>query len=287
LAEANAEAAEAGVDADRVAAELAAANAELARASAATSETNAAASAAAAASELANSVQLTGNQTIAGVKTFSSNPALSGGTANGVAYLNGSKVLTSGSALTFDGSVFGVTGNVNYSGNAFAPNGAGIFFNGYNSYGSGIFSDSLGTSLIYQASGVERMRLTSTGLGIGTSSPSANTLTLAGKYFLASDSQSKFGDNGIIGGGAADGNTQIQYFAGKYLRIGTNAAEVARFDSSGNLGLGVTPGTGAKVLAMGNATAPTTNITGGQLFVEGGALKFRGSSGTVTTLAPA
>jgi len=37
-------------------------------------------------------------------KTFSDNPTFSGGTANGVAYLNGSKVLTTGSALTFDGT---------------------------------------------------------------------------------------------------------------------------------------------------------------------------------------
>jgi len=35
----------------------------------------------------------------------------SGGTANGVTYLNGSKVLTSGSALTFDGTNFQVGGN--------------------------------------------------------------------------------------------------------------------------------------------------------------------------------
>jgi hypothetical protein len=33
---------------------------------------------------------------------------LSGGTANGVAYLNGSKVLTTGSALTFDGTNLGL-----------------------------------------------------------------------------------------------------------------------------------------------------------------------------------
>ena len=33
---------------------------------------------------------------------------LSGGVANGVAYLNGSKVLTTGSALTFDGTNLGV-----------------------------------------------------------------------------------------------------------------------------------------------------------------------------------
>lgn len=37
-----------------------------------------------------------------------------------------------------------------------------------------------------------------------------------------------------------------------------------------------------------NGVAPTTNIVGaGQLYVEGGALKYRGSSGTVTTIAVA
>jgi hypothetical protein len=41
-----------------------------------------------------------------GVVSFTANPVLSGGTANGVAYLNGSKVLTTGSALTFDGTSF-------------------------------------------------------------------------------------------------------------------------------------------------------------------------------------
>ena len=38
----------------------------------------------------------------------SSTATFSGGTANGVAYLNGSKVLTTGSALTFDGTNLGV-----------------------------------------------------------------------------------------------------------------------------------------------------------------------------------
>ena len=66
--------------------------------------------------------------------------------------------------------------------------------------------------------------------------------------------------------------------------------ERMRIDSAGNLGLGVTAfGTSAaQVLGMANATAPTTSPAGmGQLYVEGGALKFRGSSGTVTTIAPA
>jgi hypothetical protein len=47
--------------------------------------------------------------------TASGNVTLSGGTANGVLYLNGSKAATSGSALTFDGTEFKVnaaSGNV-------------------------------------------------------------------------------------------------------------------------------------------------------------------------------
>ena len=47
--------------------------------------------------------------TINGTATFANaNPTLSAGTANGVLYLNGSKVATSGSALTFDGTNLGL-----------------------------------------------------------------------------------------------------------------------------------------------------------------------------------
>ena len=46
---------------------------------------------------------------INGASTFTNvNPILTAGTANGVAYLNGSKVLTTGSALVFDGSNLGL-----------------------------------------------------------------------------------------------------------------------------------------------------------------------------------
>jgi hypothetical protein len=56
----------------------------------------------------ADTVNLTGAQTVAGVKTLSSNPVLDAGTANGVAFLNGSKALTSGSELVFDGTNLGL-----------------------------------------------------------------------------------------------------------------------------------------------------------------------------------
>ena len=43
-----------------------------------------------------------------GVASFTANPILSGGTANGVLYLNGSKSATSGTALVFDGTNLGI-----------------------------------------------------------------------------------------------------------------------------------------------------------------------------------
>jgi hypothetical protein len=44
----------------------------------------------------------------------------------------------------------------------------------------------------------------------------------------------------------------------------------------------------AKVIGIADGTAPSTSPAGmGQLYVEAGALKYRGSSGTVTTIANA
>jgi|GEM_PF-888554 len=60
-------------------------------------------------------------------------------------------------------------------------------------------------------------------------------------------------------------------------------------DALGNLLVGLTTAgtTAAKTIQIANGTAPTANVTGGQLYVEAGALKYRGSSGTVTTIAAA
>jgi hypothetical protein len=60
-------------------------------------------------------------------------------------------------------------------------------------------------------------------------------------------------------------------------------------DVLGNLLVGLTAAgtTAAKTIQIADGTAPTGNVTGGQLYVESGALKYRGSSGTVTTIANA
>ena len=76
----------------------------------------------------------------------------------------------------------------------------------------------------------------------------------------------------------------------KALALGTNGADRVLVDSNGNVAIGVgafTFGTSAAgVLGLANATAPSTSPAGmGQLYVEAGSLKYRGTSGLVTILA--
>lgn len=71
----------------------------------------------------------------------------------------------------------------------------------------------------------------------------------------------------------------------------TTATDKARITEAGIFLLGTTDATGgvAKSVILGNvAAAPTANpVGGGILYVEAGALKYRGTAGTVTTVAAA
>ena len=60
-------------------------------------------------------------------------------------------------------------------------------------------------------------------------------------------------------------------------------------DTGGAVLINTTSSPGQRgAVAMGNvAAAPTISISGGILYVQSGALKYRGSSGTVTTIASA
>jgi hypothetical protein len=73
---------------------------------------------------------INGSLTTAGTATFNSTITHSAGTANGVAYLNSSKALTTGSALVFDGTNFGlgVTPNAYQSGAKAFQNPAGALY---------------------------------------------------------------------------------------------------------------------------------------------------------------
>jgi hypothetical protein len=201
--------------------------------------------------------------------TLSTDLTLSGGTANGVAYLNGSKVVTSGSALTFDGTNLGV-GNSSvsdFSGTVLAihassgsaarikltnstsgttsGDGAGITYD--TSYNLTLLNrESSGAIIFSPESATEGMRLTSTGLGIGTSSPAVK-LQVNGSLAVGSGQNISWG--GAYGAG-------IPTMAGSasgmdFYPAGSTSGLSMRLDSSGNLGLGVTPSAwGSQVKAL-------------------------------------
>ena len=234
---------------------------------------------------LSASPTLTGTISAAAL-TLSSDLTLSGGTANGVLYLNGSKVATSGSALTFDGTTFvvGGTSSPNYKLASYVASGnngitigngsntgsdyAGLDFYMASAQKAVIYTNNNNLTInasagsaIFQTGSSESMRLTSTGLGIGTSSP-AYKLTVEGTLAAKRASANQYIAMSTTGGeGYVDTiNTISADYIGFNFRQTNNAGTVTRaiLDSSGNLGLGVTPsawGTGKafEVGAAGNA----------------------------------
>jgi hypothetical protein len=105
-------------------------------------------------------------------------------------------------------------------------------------------------------------------VGIGTASiPAGRRLVVAGGAVrFDNDAQLEWGGSSA----GAYGNS-----ASNYVVIFTNTAERLRIDANGNVAIANT------------GSAPATPASGGVLYVEAGALKFIGGSGTVTILAPA
>jgi hypothetical protein len=199
--------------------------------------------------------ELFGSGSIGGSLTLTS------GTANGVTYLNGSKVLTSGSALTFDGTHLSLTTtNAIYR----VPTAGGSLFDAGGNNGIYILGSS--NYVATYAAGTEGMRLTSTGLGIGTSSPTAK-LGVAGNAAFAGSNGPSGNSQGVrilTTNTSGDGVTIDSYAYGAngygplYLNTGNAGTPTLTLTVGQTMGLGVTPsawsaGKGIEVGFAGNA----------------------------------
>ncbi len=201
---------------------------------------------------------------LAGQSVSMASLTLSGGTANGVLYLNGSKVATSGSALTFDGTTFvvGGTSSPNYKLASYVASGnngitigngsntgsdyAGLDFYMASAQKAVIYTNNNNLTInasagsaIFQTGSSEAMRLTSTGLGVGTSSPGTK-LAIAqnggsnNQYIQLVDTQT----SGVTWQIANYATNALGMFG---LYNATAGAYRLLLSGDGNLGLGVTP----------------------------------------------
>ncbi len=94
----------------------------------------------------------------------------------------------------------------------------------------------------------------------------------------------------LLANGAGLAGLLIDTFTSAPIVFGTANVERMRITSDGSLGVGTTQfGSGVRVIGIANATTvPSTNPSGGGvIYCQNGRLMYRGSSGTVTQLAPA
>jgi len=223
-------------------------------------------------------------------------------TSGGVVYASSSSALATGSALTYNGASLGVgVGVVASEGQLHlnAANGADLVLTRTNGATSGLLgrirfgntdvdSDMSAISseqdgatnasnLIFstQASGgniSERMRLTATGLGIGTSSPAQKLSVKAGNgnqavFDNAGEryTQVNWSNNGTLKGAIWADNTNSLFEMYGHTGIGltffTNAIERARIDTSGNVGIATSsPASFGRLAVRGSGTGSTNGF---------------------------
>ena len=212
-------------------------------------------------------VTISSGEVTTGNASVSGNVTLTGGTANGVAYLNSSKVLTTGSALVFDGTNLGVgvTPVATWSGYkvlqagiaSFAGGSSGAYLLQDNAYtdNSGAswkyINSSYAAAQYYAASGAHVWRTAASGTaGNAISFTQAMTLDASGNLMVGTTSSNaritvKASGNAYSTGalalvGASSGTSYITNAGGNLYFSNDGSTDHMVLDSSGNLLVGTT-----------------------------------------------
>jgi hypothetical protein len=180
--------------------------------------------------------------------SFATAPVLTPGTANSVVFLNGLKTLAATSALTFNGTNFGVGTNSpnarlvvsNAGANGYEFDPANRFISSYNRV------TNEWTFVVYRASGytwninnsIDALTLDTTGLSLGITSAllsasGRGNITLNG----TSDAILSFGIGGVNSAYIYSSNSALELSAAgsRTINFTINGLERGRFDTSGNL----------------------------------------------------
>jgi Chaperone of endosialidase len=188
--------------------------------------------------------------------TVSTSLTLSYGTANAVAYLNGSKVVTTGSALTFDGTNFVTTGTATAT--KLIPTGTSVTGNGmYLPATNAVGISTAGTNAVYIDA--------SQNVGIGTSSPvrklDVRNSTADYQLHLGDTASTTFGYE--IGRETSSG--LFKFYGNQtgntgYIFSGVDG-ERMRIDSSGNLLVGTnSPASNSQNTIVGVSTSALLSL---------------------------
>jgi hypothetical protein len=221
--------------------------------------------------------------TVAGTLTNSA------GTANGVAYLNGSKALTTGSAVTYNGTTFSTTADASISGLTVGKGGGAVVTNtaignaslGVNTSGTNNFGGGYG-ALFKNTTGGYNTAVGGQdvgGLPVLYSNVSGNYNTGVGAGALATNTAS---NNTAVGYQAGYSNTT----GGGFIAVGYQAAYA---NTTGNFNIAIgqnalqTNTTGAYNVAVGYQALYGVNNATGQNVGVGWATGYSLNSGTNNT----
>ena len=180
---------------------------------------------------------------------------------------------------------------------AFQIANTGLWHDNFNlktALGYNVFQDTDSTYKYIASTGANRYDITANGGHAWFTAPSGtagNAISFTQAMTLTA------GGNLGVNSPATNARLEVQANSGEVFRADAASGAgriIANQDGAtlgGNIALGITTafGGGSRVVAIREAaTVPTTNPSGaGILYVEAGALKYRGTSGTVTTIANA